>query len=622
MLRSVLQYILRLLRPEAVPLPAGGTKTRRALLTITVVLLVIAASRITRLNTLEMDEDEIWSIWQTFGTPSQVVAWTPYDWSPAPYLTVWTWQALTGIHPFTVRLLTIYGFLLAMALLYRVTSMIVDRTAALIAVAACSGMGYAIHTSLWLRGYPFLFMLLVLGWWLLLRHLRRPSLLNGILAGAALAGAFYMHTTALFAVLTLIAFTFVLYGRKAMHWLVPGLTALALVAPEAMSKSGLAGWRSSWFLNNMDRWFSWDYLKNQSIDIYRDFAGTYVEVWIALVLLAGLVIVVAHRLQRRGVGLLLWMVTPIAFSFVGAILQAFTVRHLAWVMLGFAIWIGWGLAWLPRAAMAAAVALLLALNFAPVPFMGRYKLEHPAMVQTLGWLARQIRPGDVLLLDPNFTAARPEAWDYFSRVYFGSGAPFVSEPGSTRRVWYIADQRRIAPATFQPTTQNRILRQSYGSPDFTLQLYEAPPDLQGHLFSNGLRFHGFDLPDRAGPLPVWHEGDPIRIRLWWSVDKPLDGQVNVETYVTDSNNSVIAQTDSPPQLAADEPSDTSRWISGRYYVEDRVIQLPYPMAGGRDITSYPFYLAIHPHDSRQRISTPQADSNSALLLFTVKIKAW
>jgi len=614
--------VLRLLRPEPVSLPAGGIKSRRALLAITFLFIVLAASRITRLNTLEMDEDEIWSIWQTLGTTSQVIEWTPYDWSPAPYFTVWTWQKLTGIHPFTLRLLPIYGFMLAMALLYRITSILYDHTAALIAVAVCTSLGYAIHTSLWLRGYSFLFMLVLLGLWLMLRYFCRPAVLRGLLAGAALAGAFYMHSTALFAILMLILYTFILFGRKVMHWLVPGLAALAFVAPEAMSKSGLASGRSSWFLNNMDRWFSWDYLINQTIDIYHDYAGYNFEVWIALVIVATVLIVAVHRLQRRGVALFVWILSPIIFSFVGAILQAFTVRHLTWVMIAIAIWIGWGLSRLPHEAIRAVVALMLALSFGPVPFMGHYKLEHPPMVQTLGWLTKQVQPGDSILLDPNYQAAHAEAWDYFARAYFPNSAAVINTPGSTRRLWYIANQNQVYPYTYQSIRQQRLLRQEYGSPDFSVQLYEAPPDLEGTLFGNGLRFHGYDLPDRAGPLPVWHEGEPIKIRLWWSLDKAIGQQIEIDTYATAGNGAVIARTDSPPVMSANEPADMSRWTAGRYYVEDRVIQLPYPMQGGRDLTNYPLYLAIHPQSSSQRIPAPQTEVDSALLLFTVQVKAW
>src|SRR5207237_8810688 len=64
----------------------------RYLALLTCVLLLVAASRIARLNTLEMDQDEIWTVWQTLGSPTQIISWTPYDWSPLSYLIFGAWQ--------------------------------------------------------------------------------------------------------------------------------------------------------------------------------------------------------------------------------------------------------------------------------------------------------------------------------------------------------------------------------------------------------------------------------------------------------------------------------------------------------------------------------------------------
>src|SRR5689334_2710549 len=72
--------------------PDGTGINRTALTLVVVILLIIFASRVTRLNTLDMQQDEVWSVWQTLGTPQQVINWTPYDWSPTFYLMVDGWQ--------------------------------------------------------------------------------------------------------------------------------------------------------------------------------------------------------------------------------------------------------------------------------------------------------------------------------------------------------------------------------------------------------------------------------------------------------------------------------------------------------------------------------------------------
>ena len=64
-------------------------------------LLILAASRLIALNGLELNTDEVWSIWQSFGTPEQIIRWTPYDWPPLYYLILGGWKIFVG--PVTLR---------------------------------------------------------------------------------------------------------------------------------------------------------------------------------------------------------------------------------------------------------------------------------------------------------------------------------------------------------------------------------------------------------------------------------------------------------------------------------------------------------------------------------------
>src|SRR5262249_31096383 len=81
-------------------------------------LVVVAASRMIHLPGLNPDADEIWSVWQTFGTPQQIVAWTPYDWPPLYYLTLGAWTQIAGITPIMVRFLSVLVFLPGVACLF------------------------------------------------------------------------------------------------------------------------------------------------------------------------------------------------------------------------------------------------------------------------------------------------------------------------------------------------------------------------------------------------------------------------------------------------------------------------------------------------------------------------
>ncbi|MDL1885970.1 hypothetical protein FBR01_20330, partial [Anaerolineae bacterium CFX8] len=73
------------------PLP---NRPRALAILLAALLLLIAASRIPRLHEPQMNQDEIWSVWQTLGSPAQIIRWTPYDWPPLYYLALGTWRGL------------------------------------------------------------------------------------------------------------------------------------------------------------------------------------------------------------------------------------------------------------------------------------------------------------------------------------------------------------------------------------------------------------------------------------------------------------------------------------------------------------------------------------------------
>ncbi len=173
--------------------PSGTGVNRAALTLVVVILLIIFASRVTRLNTLDMQQDEVWSVWQTLGTPQQVINWTPYDWSPTFYLIVDGWQNLTGIGPFTIRLLPIFVFLIGVALVYRITDKWYGARAAIMAILVFSALGYILFLSTLLRGYIFNLTLWLLALWLALRYFERPSWQRAVALCWPIILMFYIH---------------------------------------------------------------------------------------------------------------------------------------------------------------------------------------------------------------------------------------------------------------------------------------------------------------------------------------------------------------------------------------------------------------------------------------------
>lgn len=114
----------------------------------TLLLLIVGASRITLLAEWQMDNDEVWTVWQSLGSPLDIIRWTPYDWPPLHFLLVGMWTDLVGIHPEIVNYLSVLIFLIGVASMYRLVYHIKDHRAALVAGLVYASLGYAIVLSM------------------------------------------------------------------------------------------------------------------------------------------------------------------------------------------------------------------------------------------------------------------------------------------------------------------------------------------------------------------------------------------------------------------------------------------------------------------------------------------
>jgi hypothetical protein len=371
--------------------------------------------------------------------------------------------------------------------------------------------------------------------------------------------------------------------------------------------------------------------------LFEEYAGYSSAAWAVLLFIATIVIVYALYRQRcipgRAVGLAIWVLTPVGLYFLYPFTGTYSASHYPWVMIGLALWIGYGasslLTLLPRhpiywrrtltAVYSVAAIPALALMFMPIP--QSYGIPGAPLVANFNFLAKNIKPGDVVLIDPNCHTATAEEWDYFTRAYFPAGLPYVQNPAGFRRVWYVTKEGSRDAAISDAVQRGRIARQFVGPWNFLFRLYEGPPDVMGVLFENGLRFHGADVMEGdtiMSGLLVRHEGEAIRLRLWWSVDKPVTGDYSISTQLlSDADKSLSAQFDGPPQVT-DDPRETSRWDPGRFYVEERDITLP----ASAPVSTYGLYLVVYQSWDGKRIGAPGVDSNTMLRLNTLTIKAF
>jgi len=295
-------------------------------------------------------------------------------------------------------------------------------------------------------------------------------------------------------------------------------------------------------------------------------------------------------------------------------------RYAWWYVFGLAVFIALALVRLPKMGQWVSVGLLGALCFLPFRLNDFSYIVTP-LGENLKWLTEHLEAGDALLLDSNLSCNFPEEWDYYTQLYFPTGLRFVDNIADARRVWYVSSQDAESEAFANALVLTHIPGRFVGPPECLFRLYEAPPDSEGILYPNGMRFHGAEIMDGDKPLngiPVMREGQPFKVRLWWSVDRPvdLDYSVGLTLYRVVEER----QWDSAPQIVypAGAPAETSRWQPGQIYVEERELQIPYPYSRGGLALS----MALYWFGDNQRLLAPGVEPNGTLFLKRIEIVAW
>ena len=319
-------------------------------------------------------------------------------------------------------------------------------------------------------------------------------------------------------------------------------------------------------------------------------------------------------------GFLAWIALPILVYVFNNQLGLFRDdRYLWWELSGLIFWIGSGLTLLPKRAIQAIAVLLVVVALLPVSLNDFHYYIYAPFDYNFTLLRENMQPGDVIVVDPSFNSTPSSVWDYYLRVYFPNGLPFVDSPEGYRRVWYVTVDWLRDPALDARVEAGRVAGKYFGPPNFLIRLYEAPPDPVGILFANGMRFHGIDIERASTPDgPVYHEGETVKIRLWWSVDRPVDLDYSVGTYLL-GDNGVNVQTNGPPQ-PSDAPPETSQWEPGRFYIDEREFDMPYPL---NDVnTAYPLWLSVYFWQDPTPIPVPGADENGLLKIGQVLVYSW
>ena len=579
-------------------------------------LLLVGASRLLVLHQIRMGGDEIWSVWQTLGTPSQILQWTPFDWTPGYYLTLGLWRGFTGMLPFALRMLSVLMFLIGCAALYRVAWRLGGRRAAQITIPAYGALGYIGVLGTEVRGYALLLGLLPLALWFLLRFYTHPTWRRAIPLIITLAAMPYISLSAFVTFGMVGLFCLIIYGKRGWRAWLPALVTIGLVLPIVADKLTLARTRL---------------VATESVvlpapliafgNLFRDYLGRGWVVWVVILIISVVMLLPRLRTNRPAVALLLWVVGGVSLMYVlNFVLGFFFARYLWWVMIGIALLVALGLAYLPKQGAAGATVVLLGLSFVATPL----NEQSSSLNENMEWLRDHIQAGDVLVIDPINKCGSASEWDYAIRAYFPEGLLIVNNPAGYRRVWYVTFDGQQTPAWLQMVADQRVPDEYVGPAGCFIRLYQGPPDANGVLFDNGMRFHGADVLDADGrlwsPPTVRHEGETVHIRLWWSADKPIDLDYSVGTYIL--GDGLLAQADGAPQLVFPEkaPHETSRWKTKQLYIEERTLKLPDQLSIGE--YTYNLDLAVYDSQTNFRVAAPGEDADHLLAIQQIILKAW
>jgi hypothetical protein len=548
------------------------TKRRTIVFVIVALLLFAAFLRLQHLVSFVEWPDEIRSVWRTqFGLDNLLIR-NPPDWPPLYEVFVWVWIRIAGRALEVSRYTSVLFSLLGASLTYRAAFRLTQSLAAsLISALAYAVLGYLIFSGVDVRAYGLLMALGALAFWELLRWLDRPSWRRGIGLAVTLAVMFYTSfaSTAFIAFLTLYAL--VMKPRRFHYWIGIGVGVLILCLPilPQFLQNGTARVSNRLVQGLLP-------LGRAIIQVFHDFGGSD---WFLIPFTIAVLLIIWRAVQRpaecrRIVLFVVWLMFPIAVYIVTKNREFMKPRYMYWVALGIALMMGYAVLQVPPRVRLAVPVIFIALSCIPVDF-NIYRLAEttaPPFRETFAWFAKNIRPDDVLVIDPKCTCGDKFGWDYFVPQYFPTGyLPIVAHPGNASRVWYLSnpgwprDEKLLAEVQ-----QGRKESIFYGPWFFLLRLYEGPPSWTGTAFGGKVRFNGGEID---GNNTILAKDERFQVNLWWSADQPPDRDYSISVAVVDTAGRLITQADGPIKID-DEPLQTSAWQPGQYYQDVRDLHLP------------------------------------------------
>ena len=614
------------------------TRKPYAVLLFALLLVLIVLSRAPYFGQLELDGHEVWTMWQSVGTLPQVINRTPYDWGPLYYVVMYGWQSLVGNHTETARALSVLWLVLGSAFMYRAMARLRPGTAPLLATLLYATSAGIIYLSLNIRGYALQLALMPLAFWLTLRYFDTPrytwrNILTGIVLSATLLAMVYIHPTGMLACVVLGMYGLFAYPRRLLRWLLPGIVVLILSLPQLQIRFGTATSRLDAAPGIVDL--------NSVYSFFQYYTGqSVVQQILAAVLMLVALFLLWRMVPRFGKSLPLLLAIAVGCAlliFLGGRLGFTGQRHAWWLVTPVVLLLAWGLSYLPQPAVIGCFALLLVGIYVPA-LPGRLDesgTPNPPMGVNFVWLAKHARWGDAVVIDPRQECSvYKDEWDYYTRLYFPQGINIVDNPAGYRRVWYITADGWDNPELKREVHDNRLPSIFNGPWNCLFRLYVAPPDANGVLYDNGMRFHGYEIIEDGQPISiplVRRESDSITLHLWWSADTRPTQDYSIGVYILDTaNNGLVTQLDSGPQLTRLDPTDystlpsgTSQWNPNQLYAEERTLKLPDALPVTREgVHTYELALVVYQSADNTRAKASGLTPDNLRILQTFTVRSW
>lgn len=593
----------------------------------TIVLLLIAASRIAILQDREFNYDEVLNAYRTGESLSEALNWVPSNWTPLHFMLLWGWQALAGGHPVVLRFSSVLLMMLASVFLFRASRHVFknDQTAWFCTLIFAS-FGYSLYLSTYIRGYILLLALYPLAFWLMLRYLDKPSLKRAAFLSLIVAACFYTSVTAVIAFIPLVLYAFIVYGKQAWCGWIPAVGTGILIAPELLDKA-LA------VTQTVQGTEAAEAITFNGLSVFDDFfrffsslTGIAAPVWLSIGAILIVVVLIRYKTGSRTIpALLVWgFAVPLGVWLIRPYVDLFSNLYIWWEMFGLALLLGYAMMRIPRIVSYSLVGLLVIGLFLPLPVRssGTFNLPFESSFRIL---QETWRTGDVLLIDPNCVCGSRLEWRYFQSVYFPNGLDIVDEIGDQRRIWYLTQVQAPTPEIIDTLVATRAGGKFFGPPGFFFRVFEAPPNPEGIAFANGMRFHGAQVTDPDGhPLPdpiVYREGETVTLRLWWSTDQVLEADYSIGLHLRNEDGA-IAQSDGGPQLVFPDnaPDGTSQWSPDNLYISEHTLTIP--AEGLRWTSNFTVYLTVYQWWDGMQIDAPNRNEDGLLPLFPIHVMVW